>query len=236
VKMMYQAGVLLLLLLVPAAAVMAEEPPPTADALLDTRSFVIRHKDPDDVVSLIRPALSDDASVLIQSKIGTLTVTDHAARLDGVEALIAGFDLPPRDVSMTINLLRGTRGAPGSRAGLISSKVPPSLQQLTRWLNYELLGGMTLQASEGESSSLLLGEEYRVRFAVATVDDRSGRVRLKSFILERRVVDPQDGETYVALFDTVVNLKSGIPYVFGATRGQNASAAIFLAISADIAP
>jgi hypothetical protein len=236
VRPLTQTALLLVLLLAQVAGVAAQSSPAPVDDPLTARSFVIRHKDPDDVVSLIRPALSDDASVLILSKAGTLTVTDHSARLARVAAIIAEFDLPPRDVSMTINLLRGTRGAPGSRAGIISNKVPPSLQKLTKWLNYELLGGMTLQASEGESSSLLLGEEYRVRFGVATVDERGGRVRLKNFVLERRVIDPGEGEKYVPLFDTVVNLKSGIPYVFGATRGQNASAALFLAISAEIAP
>lgn len=235
-KMLRHAGLLALLLLVHVVDGVAAAAPVAAEDTLATRAFVIRHKDPDDVVTLIRPALSPDAAILIQSKIGTLTVTDHPARLDAVEDLIAGFDLPPRDVSMTISLLRGTRGSPGSRARATPGKVPPSLRRLTQWLNYELLGGMTLQASEGESSSLLLGEEFRVRFGVATVDDRSGRIRLKNFVLERRVMDPGEGETYVALFDTVVNLKSGTPYVFGATRGREASAALFLTISAQIAP
>jgi len=236
VKPQLTAVLLAMVLLAQAGAGVAAEAPPATEDSLSTRSFVIRHKDPDDVVSLIRPALSEDAAVLIQSKISTLTVTDHPARLDRVEVLLAGFDLPPRDVRMSINLLRGTRGAPGSRARVSSGSLPPSLRQLTQWLNYELLGGMTLQASEGENSSLLLGEEYRVRFGVATVDDRNGRVRLKNFVLERRVMDPREGETYVTLFDTVVNLKSGTPYVFGATRGQHASVALFLSISAEIAP
>lgn len=235
-KLLRHAGLLAMLLLAQTVGGVAEAAPMAAEDSLATRSFVIRHKDPDDVVSLIRPALSEDATILIQSKIRTLTVTDHPARLDQVEVLIAGFDLPPRDVSMNINLFRGTRGAPGRRAGISSGKLPSSLRELTRWLNYELLGGMTLQASEGESASLLLGEEYRVRFGVASVDDRNGRIRLKNFVLERRVMDPREGETYVALFDTVVNLKSGTPYVFGATRGQNASVALFLTISAEIAP
>lgn len=227
--------VCVLLLVLAAPVIPAAQEPGDKDTLA-TRSFVIHHKDPDDVVSLIRPVLSEDSAVLIQSRARRLTVTDLPAVLSQVEDLIAGFDLPPRDVSLTVNLLRASRGEVGNKARFSPGKLPPTLRELTRWLDYELLGGLTLQASEGESSSLLLGEDYRVRFQVATVDDRSERIRLHGFILERRQVDPVKGESFVAIFDTVVNLKSGTPYVFGATRGQDSLRALFLTINAEIAP
>ncbi len=213
-----------------AAESQAEEPG------LSTRAFEIHHKDPDDVVMLIRPALSVDSSILIQSRIRTLTVTDHSPNLDAVDALIRSFDLPPRDVSMTINLLRASRDLKGSKARVLPGQLPLSLRQVTNWLDYELLGGMTIQASESEESTLRLGDQYRVRFLVELVDDRNERIRLKSFVLERRVAAAAGDESFVSLFDTVVNLKSGTPYVFGATRGKDAPRAIFLTITARIAP
>jgi len=210
--------------------------PPAEDQGLTTQAFVIHHKDPDDVVALIRPALSEDAAILIQSRIRTLSVTDHQPNLDAVDALIRSFDLPPRDVSMTINLLRASRDLKGSKARVLPGQLPLSLREVTNWLDYELLGGMTIQISESEESTLRLGDEYRVRFQVNLVDDRNERIRLKSFVLERRVAEALGGESYVSLFDTVVNLKSGTPYVFGATRGKGAQRAIFLTITARIAP
>jgi len=212
----------------------AEAPAPAA--ALTTRSFVIHHKDPDDVVALIRPALSADSSILIQSRLRTLTVTDRTSYLDAVEAIIRGFDLPPRDVSLTINLLRASRELKGSKARVLPGQLPLSLRKVTNWLDYELLGGMTIQSSEAEESSLRLGEEYRVRFQVDLVDDRNERIRLKNFLLERGGREPGGEETYVTLFDTVVNLKSGTPYVFGATRGRDAQHALFLTVTARIAP
>jgi hypothetical protein len=219
-----------LLLAVLALAVAA----PAVAEDLEVRVFELRHKDPDDVVDLIRPALSEESSILIQSKIRTLTVTDHPRNLETVAGLIAGFDQPPRDVAVSVNLMRASRVGPGPRTGVTPGKLPPSLRELTKWLDYELLGGMSIQTTEAERSSLLLGEEYRIRFQVDLVDERSGRVRLRDFTLERRVVDPAAGETWVPIFDTVVNLKSGTPYVFGATRGQDALRALFLTITASI--
>jgi hypothetical protein len=207
------------------------------DAELETRVFVIRHKDLEDVISLIRPALSEDSSILIQSKLGTISITDYPARVERVASLLAGFDLPPHDVSINVNLIKASRGGPGPRAKMTPGHLPPSiLRELTQWLDYELLGGMSILTTEAEDSSLILGDQYRIRFWVDLVDDRAGKIRLKNFVLERRRRAADGAETFVPIFDTVVNLKSGTPYVFGATRGENAQRALFLTVTASIVP
>ncbi|MFQ5670758.1 MAG: secretin N-terminal domain-containing protein [Acidobacteriota bacterium] len=203
---------------------------------LATRVFVIHHKDLDDVVAFVRPALSENSTVLIQSRLRTVTVTDYAENLDAVESLVQAYDLPPRDVAINVNLVKASRGEPGPRARLTPGHLPSSLREMTQWLDYELLGGMSILTTESERSSLMLGEEYRIRFEVDRVDDRAGRIRLKDFSLERRVVKRTEGESYLPIFDTVVNLKSGTPYVFGATRGESSQRALFLTITANIAP
>jgi hypothetical protein len=219
----------------PSAAAESADGTATAATELTTRAFVINHKDLDDIVSLIRPVLSEDSSVLIQSKLRTVTVTDRAGTLARVATLIADFDLPPHDVSININLIKASRAGPGPRVNKRRFRLPPSLRRLTQWLDYELLGGMSILATEAEDSSLILGDVYRIRFSTDLVDDRAGKIRLKSFVLERRGREPGDDE-YVPLFDTVVNLRSGTPYVFGATRGENAQNALFLTVTASIVP
>jgi hypothetical protein len=228
--------VLLALLLAPAPAAAQSAGSAVAPRNLVTRAFVIHHKDLDDVVTFIRPALSEDASVLIQSKLKTITITDQAAQVAGVARLLAEFDLPPHEVAITVNLLKASREGPGPKVGLLPGRLPPSLLELTKWLDYELLGGMSIQTTEAERSSLSLGEGYRIRFQVDLVDARSGRVRLNDFVLERSQREAGGGESYVPIFDTVVNLKSGTPYVFGATRGEDAQRALFLTVTVSIAP
>ncbi len=233
------AGALLLLLApaAPAAPSTSKEDPGKVEArALATRSFVIHHKDLDDVVTLIRPALSGDSSILIQSKLNTVTVTDLVENVKKVERMVAEFDVPPHEVAITVNPLKASRGGPGPRAGHVPGRLPPSLMELTKWLEYELLGGMSILTTEAERSSLMLGEGYRIRFQVDLVDDRSSRVRLKDFVLERSQPRPGGGESYVPIFDTVVNLKSGTPYVFGATRGEDAQRALFITLTVSIIP
>lgn len=201
-----------------------------------SKTFVIHHKELDDVVSLIRGDLSDESSILLRSRARTLTITDRPDNLERVEELITAFDVKPADITLRINLIRASRGQRGRAATRLPDGLPPSFRELTKWLQYELLGGASVKTSETEASTLVLGDEYRIRFAVDTVDERSKRVRLRDFVLERRVVRPQSGETWVSIFDTVVNLKSGTPYVFGATRGQNSRRALFLSVTALIVP
>ncbi|MFQ5767662.1 MAG: hypothetical protein ACE5ID_06730, partial [Acidobacteriota bacterium] len=145
-------------------------------------------------------------------------------------------DAPPHAVAIKVNLIAASRNKPGHRANFLPGPLPPSLRELTRWLDYRLLGGMSMLTAESDRSSLVLGEIYRIRFQVDLVDERAGLVRLKDFILERRRRDPGEPLVYVPIFDTVVNLKSGTPYVFGATRGEDVRNALFLTISADIKP
>ena len=203
---------------------------------LATRVFKIQHKELDDVVSLIQSALSDDSSILMRSRIHTISVTDHADNLTEAATLIADFDVPPLEVTLRINLILASRGERGRPAATMMGRLPPNFSELTKWMNYELLGGLSVRTTELERSSVLLGEEYRIRFEVDRVDDRTNRIRMRDFVLERRVLRLAEGETWVPIFDTVVNLKSGTPYVFGATRGQNARRALFLSITAVIDP
>lgn len=228
-------GIVSLVVLLTVGAERAAETDVAGEQLV-TQVFDIHHKELDDVVSLIQSALSDDSSILMRSRVHTISVTDHPGNLTAAAALIADFDVPPLEVTLSINLILASRGERGRPAATMRGRLPPNFSELTKWMNYELLGGLSVRTTELERSSVLLGEEYRIRFQVDRVDDRTNRIRMRDFVLERRVLRPTEGETWVPIFDTVVNLKSGTPYVFGATRGQNARRALFLSITAIIDP
>ena len=207
-----------------------------SDGALVKRVFEIQHKELDDVVSLIQSALSDDASILLSSRHHTLELTDNTSNVSAAAVLIGDFDVPAHEVALRITLILASRGEQGRRAASMTGGLPPNFSALTKWMSYEVLGGLSVHTTELERSSVLLGEEYQIRFQVDKVDDRTGRVRLRDFVLERRVRGAAAGEHWIPIFDTVVNLKSGTPYVFGATRGQDARRALFLSINAVIDP
>jgi type II secretory pathway component GspD/PulD (secretin) len=60
------------------------------------RVFVLKHKRVEEAALLIRPLLSESASVTLTQKLNAMTVTDRPERLDQIGKVIAAFDVPPR--------------------------------------------------------------------------------------------------------------------------------------------
>ena len=151
--------------------------------------------------------------------------------------------MPPRNVSLAVQLILGTKEAvqEAERGGLPRSAELPGIDGtlrdsigLTNWPNYRLLASASFAAVEGEESMFALGEDYRIRLAVATVDPIRRVTRFDRFSLERAHADSSGRLDYRPIWDMVLNLPDRQLTVFGATRMEQSQRAIFLAITASI--
>jgi hypothetical protein len=209
---------------------------------LETRVFKIQFKSVDDVVLLVRNALGENGSLTLQPRLKAVIVTDDPALLDRVGQLIASFDVPPRQVRLAVQLLMGSHEeTPEKRKAAPAAPRLPGIDRdlrntlgLTSWTDYDLLGSATFTTAEGEESTLALGEDYRIRLKVGTVNDKQQVTRFERFALERRHIDESGQEELRAIWDQVLNLRDNQLYVFGATRLEDSSRAIFLSITAGI--
>jgi hypothetical protein len=216
---------------------------PAAEPVLVTRTFIVNHRSVDDVVALIQPALSDRGSYAVQPRIRSLSVTDETDRLQRIQEMIAGFDLPPRSIQLVIQLMKAEEGpapaggkAPARRMGL-----PPSvIQDLTKWGVITQIGNASLPTAENGSGTVGLGEsadDYRVTFKMGAVTPSLGVIRMDRFVLERLRPAP-GGEApprYVTLMDLVLNLKDRQTTVLGATSSQDSKQALFVSVTATAA-
>ena len=209
---------------------------------LETRVFTVRYKAVEDALLLIRPLLGDDASVTLQPRLRTLAVTDEPARLDRVAGILTSFDVPPRRVTLAVSLILGTRSG---RDGEVFQRARPprtlpgfdsTVRALehTVWTDYRLLGSASFATSEGEESELTLGEDYRIRLRVDSVNPEEGVTRFDRFSLERRTPGPREQVEFRPVWNTVLNLRDDQLYVFGATRMEDSQRAIFLSVTAGI--
>ena len=228
--------VLLLLLSLPVPAVPGPSPDPAAPRL-PTQLFTIRFKDVNDVYLLIEPLLSARGSVQMQPRLRTLAVTDDPETLEKIEAMIQSYDLPPKNVEVALQLILAT--AAGKPPETISPRIRGVIQKLneisTRWSDYRLLGSATVVSSEGEKTSVEMGEDYRISFAVDYASDEQRLVRFKRFTLDRRERpgDPEPGEEiYTRVLDTALNLKEDKLYIFGASKMESSNRALFMTITA----
>lgn len=230
-----------LLLLFLASPVSSESRGERTDSGLPTQLFTVRFKDVNDVYLLIEPFLSANGSVRMQPRLRTLAVTDSQEALQKIEELIGEFDLPPKNVEVAMQLILASTTAGNQEK--ISPRIRGVIKRLneisTRWSDYQLLGSATVVSSEGEKTSIQMGEDYRIKFAVDYASEEQQLIRFDRFTLDRRKTAPDAGdlsETFSRVLDTSLNLRSDKLYIFGASRLENSNRALFMTITASLQP
>lgn len=215
------------------------------DALV-TRSFEVRHRALSDAALLVNAILSSDGSLKLQPRLRSLEVEDLPEVLARVETALRAFDVPARNVEVTLTLLLGSdvREGAGATPPLgpreISREirgVSEALGDFTKWTSYSLLGSQSVTGIEGRSLSARLSEDYRVTFEVesiqpATARAPQGTITLSRLVLER-IVRGEDGvERGEELYSTAIQLHVGKLLMVGAARSPESRRALFLTIKA----
>ena len=217
----------------PAAAQAAGE-----ETALATRAFTIRYKDVDDVYLLISAALGMRGSIQAQPHRRTLTVVDTPENLDRISDLIRAYDLPPRSVEVAVQLIMAQAG-PGTGT---APPAPPPIRGVidklnalsTRWNDYRMVGSARVLGTEGERSSLQVGEEYRVEFKIDQVSEENRVIRFKPFELQRREPAVEGSGAYSPVLRTVLNLKDSQLFIVGASKMERSNRALFMSITASL--
>ncbi|MFQ5876534.1 MAG: secretin N-terminal domain-containing protein [Acidobacteriota bacterium] len=230
------AYVALLALLSVLAPWPAAGTPPEEASGLATRVFNIQYKTVDAVYLLVSPALGPLGSIRAEPHRRTLTVADTPQNLRRIADLIASFDIPPRSVEVSVQLILASSG-PGS-----VRPVPPPIRGVierlsalsTRWNDYRLLGNARVLSTEGEASSLQVGDRYRVDFRVDEISGDSRIIRFKPFELRRREMTVEGRESYSRVMRTVLNLRDSQLFIVGASRMERSNRALFMTITASL--
>jgi hypothetical protein len=200
------------------------------------RVFTLHYRRAEEVALLVRPLLTDDGSVILQPRLNTLTVRDTSAAVDKAAQAIASYDLPPRNVEISVTLLKASSepkqpgpGGPIDRRP-VSEVIIGVGEQLKRRFNfkdYQRLDSVVVQGTEGDSVAYAIGGDYRLAFLV----DPSGSesvIRLKDLSLERIRKDEKGIETRREILKTSINVQAGHTYICGIGRDESASAALFV--------
>jgi hypothetical protein len=214
----------------------APESPGRPDPALATRVFSIRHKSVDDVYLLLSPYLGPRGSIRAQPHQRTLTVTDSLATLNRMTDLVVAYDVPPRSVQVSVQLIMASAG------GGSAEPVPPPIRGVieklnalnTRWNDYRLVGDVRVLGTEGERSTLRVGDDYRIDFRIDQVSDESRVIRFKPFELARREPAEEGNERYAPILNTVLNLKDSQLFIVGASKMERSNRALFMTITASL--
>lgn len=211
------------------------------DGKITARSYEIRHRTLTDAVDLVGPILSDEGRVSIQPRLRRLIVQDTGAVLDRVAALLESFDLPPRNVEVTVTLFMGSdkrdeeagRHAPQASISREVKGVVETLADFTKWIEYDPLGSRSITCVEQGEVMTDLTDGYRVSFIVDSVNTSKGIVTFKDFTL-RKVVQTVSGKERVEnLFMAGIAVQAGRTLMLGAAKSPESRRALFLAIQAN---
>jgi len=227
-------GLWLVALVLAAWPAAAEEP--EAGPIL-ARAFVVHHRALADAADLVQPILSPDGSVTLQPRLRTLVVQDRSDVLTRVATLLESFDLPPRNVEVTLSLFLGTaqeRVGQSPGAASFSREVRGVLETLgdfTKWTSYEPLGSRAVIAIEGGAPVVAeLSADYRVVFTVDAVQLGQRAVTFKRFSLQRRLRDDEGHETIQDLYTAGMVLPLDRLQTVGAASDPGSKRALFLTL------
>lgn len=201
-----------------------------------TRVFTIRHKNVDDIYLLVSPSLGPHGSIQARPRQKTITVVDTPETLQKISELISAYDLPPRSVEVAVQLILASAGtsspepAPPPIRGVIEKLNALS----TRWNDYRMVGDARILGTEGERSSLRVGDEYQVDFRIDQVSEESRIIRFKPFQLARRELTVEGNERFSPIMSTVLNLRDSQLFIVGASRMERSNRALFMTITASL--
>lgn len=208
------------------------------------RTFEVRFRGLTDAAEVVGPVLSSAGTMKLQPRLKTLVVEDRPDVLVRVESVLRAFDVPPRNVEVTLTLLLGSdtregRAAQGIGPEAISREIRgihETLGDFTKWTNYELVGSQAVTVVEGQGAAVQLSEEYRVSLEVSSVEPPSatapqGTVHLRVVLrrLSRGAAGEDAGED---LYSTRIQLQAGKLLTVGAARSPESRKALFLTLRA----
>jgi len=97
-----------------------------------------------------------------------------------------------------------------------------------------MVGNARILGTEGERSSLRVGEDYRVDFRIDEVASESGMIRFKPFALQHRELSVEGNERFSPVMDTVLNLRNAQQFIVGASKMEKSNRALFMTVTASL--
>lgn len=233
---------LFIVLLTLGGSAWGQAPAETTEDPIRAGVFVVHHKPLADAFDVVSAILSADGQITLQRRAQTLVVKDHASVLELIGPALVEYDLPPRNIDITLSLMlaedtrsrESGRNAPQQRlytdTGGIQDVPADVLQRIGRLTEYQPLGTKAVAAIEGGSVTVALSDDYRVLLEVGEAVD--GVIQFDSLTLQS-VLRGEDGTvSYRDEYKAEVNVKTGQTFMLGAAKNPNSRRALFLAIQA----
>ena len=195
------------------------------------RVFVLKYKRVEEAALLIRPHLSDSASVTLAQRLNAMTVTDREENLKTIARVIGEFDSPPRGFTFVVKLVRARADVPAGTIGQEIGGLGAKLKTMFQFKDYALIDSVLLRGVEGKPVSYRLGEEYVLTFSIGPAGS-GDELLLSPFALSRLKRDEQGRINVVPLYRAAIPITLNQTLVVGASREEGSKNALILILLA----
>jgi hypothetical protein len=218
-----------------ALLLLAALPLRAAEQDASVRVFVLKYKRVEEAALLIRPHLSDSASITLTQRLNAMTVTDREENLKTVGRVLAEFDVPPRGFTFAVKLVRARADVP---AGSISQEIGglgAKLKSLFQFNDYSLIDSAVLRGAEGRRVECRLGEEYLLSFSIGPTGS-GDELLLAPFALSRLRKTEQGRVVASPLYRASMPMTLNQTLVVGASKEEGSKNALILILLAQEVP
>jgi hypothetical protein len=195
------------------------------------RVFVLKYKRVEEAALLIRPHLSDSASVTLTQRLNAMTVTDREENLKKIAKVLADFDLPPRGFTFAVKLVRARADVPAGSMAQEIGGLGAKLKTMFQFNDYALIDSAAFQGAEGKTVSYRLGEDYLLAFTIGPAG-MGDELLLSPFQLSRLKKNEQGRIYPVALYRAAIPILLNQTLVVGASKEEGSKKALILILLA----
>jgi hypothetical protein len=200
------------------------------------RVYVLKHKRVEEAALLIRPHVSESASITLTQKLNAMTVTDRPEKLDQIGRVLAAFDVPPRGFTFAIKLVRARADVPAGSIAREIGGLGAKLKSLFQFNDYALIDSAVVRGLEGGRVDYELGGEYVLSFTVRPAGQGQDLLLAPlSLSRERRGVN---GKVLflTPLYHASMPVTLSQTLVIGASKEESSKSALILILLAQEAP
>src|SRR5215471_4209648 len=205
--------------------------PAGAASETSVRVFVLKWKRVEEAALLIRPHLSDSASITLAQRLNAMTVTDREENLKTIAKVLSEFDVPPRGFTFAVKLVRARADAPAGSMAREIGGLGAKLKSMFQFNDYTLLDSATMQGVEGRPVSYRLGDEYILTFTIGPAG-AGDELLLSPFALSRLKKDEQGRVQPTLLYRASVPVTLNQTLVVGASKEEGSKNALILILLA----
>jgi hypothetical protein len=210
--------------------------PGVARGEASVRVFVLKHKRVEEAALLIRPHLSEAASITLTQKLNAMTITDQPEKLDQIGKVLAAFDVAPRGFTFAIKLVRARADVPAGSIAREIGGLGAKLKSLFQFNDYALIDSAVLRGVEGGRVEYEFGGEYLLSFTIRPAGDGQDLL-LAPFALSRERRAGGKNILFLApLYRASIPVTLSQTLVVGASKEEASKSALILILLAQEAP